>query len=77
MQELFSELFWVYDNMLHRKTKGAVEADLWQLVEDNLRYWLSHPGIKEWWVRGIRTPHSPEYESMIDRIIETEIEEDA
>jgi hypothetical protein len=69
VHELFDELFWVYENMLHRKALDAVDADLWSLVEDNVRHWLKNPGIRQWWRARLSTPHTEEFESIVDRVI--------
>jgi hypothetical protein len=67
LSELFTELFWAYDNMLHRKSEGAIDEALWAVVEQNIREWLGNNGIKEWWEMGMRPPHSPEFEAIVNR----------
>jgi hypothetical protein len=68
VNELLIELFYSYENMLQRKHQGVIDDDLWEVVEQNIDAWVSNSGIREWWERGPKQPHSEEFNATVNRI---------
>ena len=65
VNELFTELFWAYDSLLHKRRNEAIDENLWLVVEENIRHWLKNDGIREWWDANVRPPHTPEFEAIV------------
>ena len=70
INELFTELFWAYDSLLHKKRQDAIDQGLWLVVEQNISHWLQNTGIREWWDAKVRPPHTPEFEAVVEKVYE-------
>lgn len=68
VNELLHELLWAYQSMLSRRHEGAVDEALWQLVENNIAYWMGHDGFRQWWRTEKKTPYTDELEELVDRV---------
>lgn len=68
---LFSDLFWIFQGLMLRKSQGALDDASWSLVELNIAYYMRLPGMRQWWPHGRRN-YSRDFCAVVHRIVEEE-----
>ncbi len=46
---IFYEMFTGFEFMFHQAQSGALTEVVWQRWGDTIRWWLSFPGVRQWW----------------------------
>ncbi|MEN8375517.1 MAG: hypothetical protein ABFS34_08720 [Gemmatimonadota bacterium] len=63
------ELFGATEFMYHTAADGALAEEVWTRWSEALAWWLSHPGVQEWW-RIKPTPMSASFERHVEGMLE-------
>jgi hypothetical protein len=64
-----TELFTSFEYLFIQYKDGLVKEEMWKRWYDNYRWWLSFPGIADWWASK-PTPFTPEFTTLVDTMIE-------
>lgn len=67
---VFYEIFGAFEFIHDEARSGALPGDVWQRWDATLGWWLSLPGVVEWW-RSKPTPFNPEFSAHVDRCIDS------
>lgn len=46
---IFYEMFSGFEFMFHEARGDALPSEVWQRWADTIRWWLSFPGVRQWW----------------------------
>jgi hypothetical protein len=60
------ELFGAFEFMFHQAEKGALPGEVWERWSQTLAWWISLPGVAEWW-RAKPTPFSASFSAFVER----------
>lgn len=64
------EMFGAAEFMFHQSRENALPPAVWARWEATIGWWLSHPGIREWW-ESKPAPLSADFEAFGDRVLRT------
>ena len=71
------ELLGAGEFMYHQAMEQALPESVWARWENTIAWWVSHPGIREWW-RVKPAGLSADFEAFVDRLIrDTPIDHEA
>jgi hypothetical protein len=62
---LFFEVFGTFEFIHDEACSGALPKDVWQRWDMTLAWWLSLPGVVEWW-ESKPTPFNPRFSAHVD-----------
>lgn len=65
------ELFGAAEFVFHQERQGALPEEVWERWRETIVWWLSNPGIQQWW-RLKPTPFSASFEEFADDVIRNE-----
>jgi hypothetical protein len=54
--------------MFHQHAENMLSPVVWQRWEATLCWWMSHPGMREWWLAK-PSPFSADFQEFVDEII--------
>ena len=60
---------WAYQNIFSRMEHGTPDEVLEELADVNIGYWMGNRGFREWWQTEHKTPYTPDFEAVVDRIV--------
>lgn len=63
------ELFGAGEFMFHQSRDKALPAVVWSRWEATIRWWLSHPGMREWWLAK-PTPLTADFEAFLNEMLQ-------
>ncbi|MGE0625838.1 MAG: hypothetical protein AB7I04_19495 [Pseudomonadales bacterium] len=46
---IFYEMFSGFEFMLYQAERDALPQEVWQRWADTIRWWMSFPGVRQWW----------------------------
>lgn len=46
---IFYEMFSGFEFMFHQAESDALPQEVWQRWGDTIRWWMSFPGVRQWW----------------------------
>ena len=64
-----TEMFGAFEYMHHQYLQGDMPEEIWVRWEQTLRFWLTYPGIRTWWV-GRPTVFSETFTALCDRYLQ-------
>lgn len=47
---IFYEMFSGFEFMFYQAERDALPDEVWQRWADTIRWWMSFPGVRQWWV---------------------------
>lgn len=65
----FVEAFGAFEFIFHQARAGAIPEEIWQRWSATISWWLSFPGVQEWW-RANPAPFSASFRSFVEGQIE-------
>jgi hypothetical protein len=66
---IFYELFGAFEFIHDEARSGALPRDVWKRWDATLAWWLSLPGVVEWW-KARPAPFNPQFSNHVDACIE-------
>jgi hypothetical protein len=67
---IMGELFWVVESAFVQYRRGYLSKEAWTRFESTLVGTLSNKLTRDWW-QNREVPHSPEFRSHVDQLIQT------
>lgn len=62
------QLFGAAEFVFHQFEEGSLLPAVWGRWEDSVRWWLSHPGMREWWASK-PAPFTADFEEFADTMM--------
>jgi uncharacterized protein (DUF1330 family) len=63
------EIFGAFEFIHDEAGSGALPRDVWKRWDATLAWWLSLPGVVEWW-QSKPAPFNPDFSAHVDRLVE-------
>ena len=61
----FVEAFGAFEFIFHQARAGAIPEEIWARWAATIRWWLSYPGVQQWW-RACPAPFSESFRSFVE-----------
>ncbi len=61
----FVEAFGAFEFIFHQARAGAIPEEIWARWSATIRWWLSHPGVRDWW-HASPAPFSESFTSFVE-----------
>ena len=65
------EAFGAFEFMFLQAESGAMPEEIWERWAETIRWWLTFPGMREWWAVK-PAPFSASFSAFVDAYIETD-----